>query len=106
MQLCKDKVITNYLHLLRAGHLKEMMEMHGYLAYLANDGVDSHGALEPVGNIDQWAPSRVRDAARQAQLRAHVAPSSLDSELQSLPFWSGNLEQLRSLSVPSLEALD
>ena len=35
-----DKVITNYIHLLRAGHLKEMMELHGYLAYLANDAVE------------------------------------------------------------------
>ena len=32
-------MITNYIHIMRAGHLKEMMELHVYLAYLANDAV-------------------------------------------------------------------
>ena len=36
ISLCSDKAITNYIHILRAGHLKEMMETHGYLAYLSN----------------------------------------------------------------------
>ena len=45
----KDAVITNYIHIIRAGHLKEMMEMHGYLSYLANDGVEAiNGTLSVV----------------------------------------------------------
>lgn len=46
--------------------------------------------------------------SRLEQLRGEykAARNALDSELQSLPFWSGNLEQLKSLSVPSLPAVD
>ena len=46
--------------------------------------------------------------SRLEQLRGEykAARNALDSGLQSLPFWSGSLDQLKSLSVPSLEAVD
>ena len=46
ISLCSDKAITNYIHILRAGHLKEMMETHGYLAYLSNGAPASNTCLE------------------------------------------------------------
>lgn len=45
---------------------------------------------------------------RLEQLRAEykTARSSLDTELEALPFWRGNLEQLKSLAVPSIDSLE
>ena len=40
VELCSDKVITNYVHTLQAGHFREMMLLHGYLAYYSNDAVE------------------------------------------------------------------
>jgi uncharacterized protein YhaN len=45
---------------------------------------------------------------RLHELRAEykIAKAALESELQALPFWSGDLESLKSLAVPSYDSLE
>ena len=46
--LCGSRVITNFFYTLRAGHFREMMINHGYLAYLSNDAVEHINAVVNV----------------------------------------------------------
>ena len=73
VSLCMDKVITNYIHIIRAGHLREMMEMHGYLSYLANDGVEAiNGTLSIVYHKhSQHGGSQGQDDAHGAKTGSH-----------------------------------
>ena len=79
--LLTDTVITNYFHVMRAGHLRDMMLLHGYLAYTSNDAVEAINAIVNVlyHRHGQHGGSKGRDAVRPGATGTHTMADPTDA---------------------------